>query len=94
MFMDAPDTSAIERHGHRVSVRQDQADEFAILRADAAKKHGVLAYPMVDYLRRQPEEPSTGLIAHPAKPASSSNISPTIGVGSQPQRRPLWPEVF
>ena len=41
----------IERHGHRVRVRQDQADEFAILRADAAKNMGVLAHPMGGYLR-------------------------------------------
>jgi len=52
----------IERHGHRVSVRQDQADEFAILRADAAKTWVYWRTLWVDTCGRQPEgSPSTGL---------------------------------
>ena len=47
----------------------DQADEFAILRADAAKNMGVLAYPMGGYLRTAAGgSPAPDWIAHPAKP--------------------------
>ena len=59
----------IERHGHRVSVRQDQADEFAIPRADAAKNMRVLARPMGGHLRTATRRsPAPDRIAPPAKP--------------------------
>ena len=59
----------IQRHGGGVSVRQDQADEFAILRTDAAKDMRVLTHPMGGHLRTNTQRrPAPDRIAHPAKP--------------------------
>ena len=63
------DFRQIQRHGGGVGVRQDQADEFPVVRTDAAKDMRVLAHPMGGHLRTAAQRrPAPDRIAHPAKP--------------------------
>ena len=58
----------IEGHRCRVGVRQDQADEFPVLRADAAEDVGVLADPVGgDFGAAAQRRPAARWIAHPSE---------------------------
>ncbi len=71
MFVGMPPGNfrQIQGHGGGVGVRQDQADQFPVVRTDAAKDMRVLAHPMGGHLRTNaPRCPAPDRIAHPAKP--------------------------
>ena len=94
--MPPEDFRQIQRHGRGVGARQDQADEFPVVRTDAAKDMCVLAHPMGGHLGTAAEgSPAPNRIAQPAKPGlSSSNISRNGWCGCPAATHPLWPEVL
>ena len=67
--MPPGDFRQIQRHGGGVGVRQDQADEFPVMRTNTAKDMGVLTHPVGGHLRTNTQRcPAPDRVAHPAKP--------------------------
>ena len=63
--MPARDFGQVERHGRCVGVGQNQADQFAILRADATEDMRVFPHAMGRYFRAAARRcPATNRIAH------------------------------
>ncbi len=64
--MAAGDFRQIARHGRRVRVRQDEADEFAVVRTHAAKDMRVFPHPVGRHFRTATHRrPAAHRIAHP-----------------------------
>ena len=58
----------VQGHGSRVGVRQDEADEFPVVRADTAKDMGIFPHPMGGHFGAASGwSPAADRIAHPPK---------------------------
>lgn len=80
--MPPGDFGQVKRHRWRVGVRQDQADELAILRTDAAEDVRVLPHPMRRHFGPAAgRRPAARRIAHPSEAGF---------IFKQQTQRPLW----
>ena len=85
--MTVGDFREIEGHGGGVRVRQDQADEFPIVGADAAKDMGIFPHPVGRHFRTTtPWGPAAHRIAHPpeARFIFKHQAQRLMGVSSRP----------